>query len=286
MLLSTHPGPPQVGRLNWNSLKASHRFLSAVATLILCCGNIQASNVQGTILGIFSNPILAGSIANSPSLGQLTYMDNTGTAIYGIVNATDPAVSNASVLVWGASSGNSGPGTFSDLIFFGNAIPADLTLPFELGTITFANGTSDLNSLIFGATLSFYANSASPETFLGSDQVIITTTSNIAGAQPVDNDYINICGDSSNICTSSIEAVESTEGGSGITVNLSGRIVGDPVLFLDSVSLASGQTAAENGVIGNSPAVGEDTPEPGTWMMLTGALALGFGMIRRRALVS
>jgi hypothetical protein len=155
-----------------------------------------------------------------------------------------------------------------------------------LGTITFANGTSDLNSLIFGATLSFYANSVSPTTYLGSDQVIITTTSNIAAVQPVDNDYINICGDSSNICASSIEAVESTEGGSGITVNLTGRIVGDPVLFLDSVSLAPGQTDTENGIIGNSPAVGEDTPEPGTWTMLTGALALGFGMIRRRTSVN
>ena len=140
-----------------------------------------------------------------------------------------------------------------------------------------------MNSLIFGATLSFYANSVSPATFLGSDQVIITTTSNIAGVQPVDNDYINICGDSSNICASSIEAVESTEGGSGITVNLTGRIVGDPVLFLDSVSLAPGQTDTENGIIGNSPAVGEATPEPGTWTMLTGALALGFTVIRRKA---
>ena len=192
-------------------------------------------------------------------------------------------MSNASVLVWGASSGNSGPDTFSDLIFFGGVIPADLTQSFQLGTITFANGTSDLNSLIFGATLSFYANTVNPLTFLGSDQVIITTTSNVAGSQPVDNDYLNICGNSSNICANSIEAVESTEGGSGLTVNLVGRIVGDPVLFLDSVSLASGQTAGENGTIGANPPTGAAVPEPATWTMLAGALALGLGVIRQRA---
>ena len=268
-----------------NSLKSSYRFLIAVTALILCCGSLQASGTQGTILGVFSNPVLAGSIANSPALGQSNYMDNTTTAIYGIVNSSDAAVSNASVLVWGASSGNSGPNTFSSLIFFGNAIPADLNLPFQLGTITYANGTSDLSSLIFGATINFYANTVSALTYLGSDQVIITTTSNIAGSQPVDNDYLNICGNSSNICASSIEAVEATEGGSGLTVNLFGRIVGDPVLFIDSVSVDPGQTAAGNGIIGTQAEVGGGTPEPATWTMLSGALLAGFGVIRRRRLV-
>ena len=269
-----------------NSLKGSYRFLTAATALILCCGSLQATGVQGTILGIFSNPVLAGSMSNSPVLGQSNYMDNTSTAVYGIVNSDDAGVSNASVLVWGASSGNSGPNTFSSLIFFGNAIPANLDVPFQLGIITFANGTSNLNSLIFGATLSFYANTVSALTYLGSDQVIITTTNNVAGSQPVDNDYINICGDSSNICANSIEAVEATQGGFGLTVNLSGRIVGDPVLFLDSVSVGQGQTAEANGVVGTNAAIGGDTPEPATWTMLSGALVVGFGVIRRRGLVN
>src|SRR5258708_5072186 len=62
----------------------AYRFLFTAAAAILCCGNMQASNIQGTILGVFSNPVLMGSIANSPSLGQLTVFDNTNTAIFGI----------------------------------------------------------------------------------------------------------------------------------------------------------------------------------------------------------
>jgi hypothetical protein len=34
-----------------------------------------------------------------------------------------------------------GPGTFSQLLFFGNQIPANFTQPFRVGTLTFLNGT-------------------------------------------------------------------------------------------------------------------------------------------------
>ena len=49
-----------------------------------------------------------------------------------------------------------------------------MTTPTQLGTITYTNGTSSLDTLIFGATLTFSLDGI----VLGSDEVIITTTSN------------------------------------------------------------------------------------------------------------
>lgn len=259
------------------SYKAPLILIAAAANF--CCGNMQASVMQGTILGIFSNPVLTGSVADDPASGQSTYEDNTGTAVVGINNSTNPTLfgtppeqAYGSVLVWGANPGN------SELDFFGAQIPANYASPFQLGTLTFTNGTSALNSLIFGATLSFYDNTVSPSTFLGSDQIVITTTSNVAGSPPLDDDYLNICGNNSDICATSIEAVESTEGGTGVTVNFTGTIVGDPTLKVLSVALAGGQTAGTNGFIGNDPPIGGTTPEPGTAPMLAGALLMGLGL--------
>jgi len=257
---------------------------SGLAVLYSTCA--QANVVQGTILGIFSNPILSGNVANDPFLGQLTFFDNTGTAVVSINNSVDPTVAGTplqqttgSAMNWGALSGGVG---FSTLVFFGAPIPSNYTTPFHVGTFTFHNGTSDLNSLIFGATLSFYDNVVSPQTFLGSDQIIITTTSNLGQSPAQDADYINVCGNQSNICSSSIEAIEDTEGGTGVTANLFGTIVGDPMLDLSMVQLAPGQSALTNGFIGTDPALGT-VPEPGTWALIPAALALGFLLWDRRS---
>ena len=57
------------------------------------------------------------------------------------------------------------------------------------GTLTFLNGTSSLNSLIFGAQLSFQSANG---VVLGTDTVTITTTSNTADiANPVNADYLD-----------------------------------------------------------------------------------------------
>jgi hypothetical protein len=277
-LFKGHFNPPDAARL------------FAVITALLCCSSVKANVIQGTILGIFSSPALIGSIANDPALGQSTVLDNTNTAVYSINNSTDPTLGGTplqqltgSALNWGVLTGSSGPSTFSTLTFFGRQIPANINTPFQLGTITFSNGTSDLNSLIFGATLSFYDNVVSPSTFLGSDRIYITTTNNIAGTPPVDDDYINICGNNSNICASSIEAVEATEGGTGVTVYLFGTIVGDPMINIGSVALAPNQSGATNGFIGTDPPIGANTsPEPGTWTLLAAGLALGIFRLRRK----
>jgi hypothetical protein len=262
-------------------------FVLTSGLMIIACGSLQANGVQvgGTIIGLFSSPVFSGYVANDPSLGQATFLDNTGTATVSINNSSNPTLGGTppqqltgSALTWGSSA--TAPG-FSVLTFFGAPIPMDFSHQFQLGTITFLNGTSDLTSLIFGATLSFYDNFVSPQTFLGSDQVIITTTSNLGQDPTQDSDYINICGPMSNICGKSIQAVESTQGGNGVTVNLLGTIVGDPMLFVNDVTLAPGQTTNGNGSIGSQAAIGI-TPEPATFGLMAPLLGLGFLVHRRK----
>lgn len=270
--------------LDLNSLRFHRMFMIAAAS-ILGSASVHASGVNGTIVAAFSNPVLAGTVANNPAAGQNTFEDNTGTAVYAISNSTA-----GSSLSWGSYPGSEPFQEFSELSFVGSAIPSDITDPFQLGTIAFTNGTSVDGTTIFDATLSFYYNTIGSSTFLGSDQVIITTTINVfgvpGGLTDGDDDYINICGNNSSICATSIEAVESSEGGTGVTVNLFGTIAGDPTLNITSVALASGQTATTNGFLGTDPPVGGETPEPATWATLSGALALGLVVLRRRSLTS
>jgi hypothetical protein len=260
--------------------KIHHVLLSASAALFLC-GHLRGN----TILGVFSNPVLAGSVANDPIVGQATYMDNTGTAVSFIDNVNDPTLGGTppqqqfgNFVLWGTSDA-------SEIDFFGAQIPANPDTPFQIGTFTFTNATSNLNQLVFGFTISFYDTVVGPTSFLGSDQIVITTTQDITGGAPGDDDYVNICGTFSSICNSSIEAVETSEGGTGVTVNLMGAIVGDPTLSISDVSLAAGQNGTTNGFIGSDPAIGADTPEPGTWTTLFGGAVLAaWARIRRRRL--
>jgi hypothetical protein len=185
-----------------------------------------------------------------------------------------------SKLQWGSDASVDPSESFSELIFFGAQIPADIHQPFEAGVITYLNGTSDLNSLIFGASLSLYDNFVSPQDYLGTDQVIITTTSNLGVDLAQDADYINICGNGSDICGSSIEAYEDSEGGTGVTADLMGQVVGDPQLQFTDVTVSPDQLAT-GGLVGNQAAAGI-IPEPSTWAMMALGFA-GLGLLGYRA---
>ncbi len=232
------------------------KFALTVCGVALALGTLQARAgglpTGGTIIGVFSDPIYSGFVTHDPSLSSSTYFDNSATAPFSlsIVNSTNPTLggtpplqTTGSKLQW-VSNGDPSidpSQTFSELIFFGAQVPSDISQPFEAGVITFLNGTSDLTSLIFGASLSLYDNVVSDATYLGTDTIIITTTSNL-GTPALDTDFINICGNGSNICDSSIEAYEDFQGGTGVTAVLMGQIVGDPQLQFTDVALAAVQT--------------------------------------------
>lgn len=261
-----------------------HALLALAVLLVLQGGSVAQAD---QIVGVFSNPILAGNVLNDPTVGTLTAMDNTGTALVGVNSAGGAACSGSNTLCWGSDPGvGLDPSQqFSQLTFTGaNVNPEGGNQ--SLGTISFLNGTSALNSLIFGATLTFF-DATTGMTNLGSDTVIISTTSNQFGGTGLtqsqlatDADYINICGNFSNICGSSLEAYEDSEGGVGVTANLMGQIIGDPHVQLNAITVSADQ-AGNGGVVGTEPPLG--TPEPSTLvMMAAGLLAVG-GLLSRRS---
>ena len=149
---------------------------------------------------------------------------------------------------------------------------------FKVGRITFRNGTSQNDSIIFGATLNFYDNSVSLANSLGSMDVLISSTENV-GTPAQNADYVNICGNSSMICnatiTKSLNAIEATEGGTSVAVDLFGTILGDPHLILADMVLVPGQSADTNGFVGNDFPVAFLVPEPSSWTVLI----IGLGLI-------
>jgi PEP-CTERM motif-containing protein len=227
-----------------------------------------------------SNPVLTGFDTNDPNVGQRGFFDNTQTAVVNIFT-----FGSTTQIFWGdAANGpvpDTTPGSLLSFSSFGPGIgvvgPDFGKTPFPITSLVFFNGTSTGASLIFGFTISFSDHESGVS--LGSDQVIITTTNNQNVSQSQDADYINICGAGSNICSTSISAYESKS--AGPIFNLSGVIVGDPVLTLTGVTL-TGNT--ENGELGNQLPLGVDAvPEPSTWaMMLLGFAGIGFMAYRNR----
>jgi len=250
-------------------------FLVFPITSMIGSTSAQAGNLtpNGTIIGIFDPNSIGtnGDVLNDPTLGQTTYLNNFGTAAYSVTNSTNPSLAgsapplqaNGSSLIWGTDSTAilDPSDTFSELTFFGAQIPSNVNQPFLAGSITFLNGTSLLNSLIFSANISFYDNFVSPSDYLGTDNIIISTTNNLNQSIVQDADYINICGNNSNICNTSLEAFEDSEGGTGVTANLYATIAGDPQLVLQNITLTPGQNPATSGVIGNLPPLGVTVPE-------------------------
>ncbi len=265
---------------------------AVVAAFVLSASAANATPL-GYIVGTFSNPILQGNVANSPGVGQYTHYDNSGTAVTSINNAVLGGGQAVSSLTWGTNPDGASqvPGNSSTLNFASFTSPVlspSSATSVVIGTMSFYNGTSALDSLIFGATLNLYwtTDITNPTmTFLGSDQIFITTTQNQYTGTGLTNDqlladadYVNICGNSSNICGTSIESFESTEevGYFPAIFTLSATYDSDPGITLTGVDIVIG-----DGNVGNQSPAPQGVPEPFT-LAIFGAGLAGAARMRKR----
>jgi hypothetical protein len=265
-------------------------FVAALAIAWFEIGDAKAGVTPGdTITGVFDSIVFQGCVWNGPGeKNPVCGIDNTSTAPPFACNKSgscdDPlAPAMLNTLRWGTDPSVPSSENFSSLTFQGLQIPEMLHSDcsptnvmncFKVGTILFKNGSSQNNSLIFGATLNFYDNSVS----LGSMEVLISSTQN--NGTPAENtDYINICGNNSMICNESVPKSlnprEAVEGGMGATADIFGTIVGDPQLILADMVLTPGQSADTNGFVGDDLPVAFQAPEPPSWTVLI----IGLGLI-------
>jgi hypothetical protein len=177
---------------------------------------------SGTIVGLFSNPVTAGNYI--PIGGEdttpytLAFEDDTGTAVY-TGFGTDS-------ITWGTYTGV--PDPFSQVTFVGNSFtnvaPGQL---FDLGTFTFSNGTSELDSLIFGATLTLSVTGGAtitPEV----TQIGIETTANGNPTAEQDADFLAF-----SQFPQTFQVLE----GDTAHAELYGMIVGDPGVVATTIVL-------------------------------------------------
>jgi hypothetical protein len=150
-------------------------------------------------------------------------------------------------------------------VFFGNTFSGVAPgQQFKLGTITYSNGTSDLNTLIFGAKLTISVFNE-PSITAKVSNIAITTTANTGTSLNRDADLIGFSD-----FPNTFNVYESH----AATAELFGTIVGDPQLQLNGIALQPGQSG--NGFIGTGVA-----PIPATLPLMGSALA-ALGLLRRK----
>lgn len=233
-----------------------------LAIVTLCVGLVhsgQASTLySGSISGNFANPVLSGNIINVDR--SLSFLDNTSTAVFTGVGTN--------TFTWGTFPPGPVP-PFSRFVFTGNTItnqPANT--PFALGTFRFLNGTSALNSLVFGVTLnlSFSGNAAvTPDV----SKLNIVTTANGGVDKFADADFVGF--DKFPNTFNVFEGAEST-------ATLVGEIVGDPQLMLLDITLPPNDP---NGFLAQGQ--GSAVPEPGSFVLVSLGLAGACLILRLRA---
>ena len=162
---------------------------------------------------------------------------------------------------------------YSSLVFAGSTFnnqPGNQT--FDLGTITFLNGTSTLDSLLFGGTLTLTALDFANQPIASITQSInpfdVFTTVNTGISPERDADLIFF----KNIAVSFNVAEGATS-----TATVRGAIVGDPDLIVSGLA-----NPTTGGTVGIGPSA--FTPEPASWVTaLAGLVAVAAIAKRKKA---
>lgn len=246
-----------------------------------------AGGYTGSVSGSFSNAVLSGTLVDAAT-GTPLFSDNSLSSICSIVPVNggcaagliDPATNGfypSNTLVWGTENValNHSTLTFSGANFSG--VAADQR--FRLGTLTYTNGTSFGNTVIFGALLTLNFDNVD---FNGNTKQVdslpinisITTTLN-SGTPDQNADFVGFAGN--NILSSNPTSTFNVLEGFTAGADLFGAIVGDPYGTLLDIQLADG-TVVGSAFIGN----GLPVPEP-AMVSLLGLGILGVGAVRRRA---
>jgi PEP-CTERM motif len=246
-------------------LSSGLKFVSSCGGLLLAVTGMtaQASPLySGSTQAAWSAPVLSG-IDYDGATGVGTFVDETGVAACNLSGCpTQLNGYSPSTIAWGDEpAGGAIPTstvTFTPASFAG--VVANQM--FELGTLTYLNGTSQ--DIIFGATLTVSLKLSAGEPV--QSLVIplgIATTQNTGNVQQ-NADFLDFHTTTFNtIQPVTFNVLE----GATATAILYGKIVGDPQLSASSIVIAPGSESL--GFIGNGvPAV----PEPSTLLLMAGGL--------------
>lgn len=217
----------------------------ALALTSLLSSPLYGAPISGTVTGQWSNPILSGNLILTD--GSTAFFDNSTTAVFSVLNVTDG--SGPSTFSSGAFPDGSQP--FSFLSFAGATLSnAPLNTPVLLGRLTYINGTSSLDSITFGATLTLSVLNLPTVLPLVATANLLTTQN--TGTDPFfDADFLSL----DVLFPASFNVFE----GQTATADLFGRFVGNDQLQLTSIQLSPGETG---GFIGGGATT--TIPEPST----------------------
>jgi hypothetical protein len=246
--------------MNTINLRTKLSVVALATCTLVHSGRVACADAlyAGTINAVISDPVFTGFYLDTA--GNPVFSDDTATASYSIINSGSTAE-----LISGDNSG--GAGAPSEIIFFGNTFSGvSPGQDFDLGTITYNNGTSTINTLLFGATLTLSV-AGNPSITPVSIPFQITTTANGGFSAVLDADFLTF--------PAPISLQFHVYEGGGATAVVTGHIFGDPVLVADSIQIPADQS--NNGFLTPAPA-------PSTLVMLS-TLAISFfgvGGLRKR----
>jgi hypothetical protein len=223
---------------------------------------------SGSVSGAFSSPVLTGAVIDLDGK-TLIPVDNTATGVF--------TGFGTNAISWGSPTNSNSTLTFTGKSFSGVA-PGQV---FDLGTITYRNGNSFRETLIFGATLTLTANltqGGSVDPSVSSVDFLSTANHLLPNGQPDPTFKLQ---DADFLSFSAFPQTFNVFENSTASAELFGMIVGDPQLVLTGIELNPDQS--NNGFIGHGV---PSTPDSGDTLALAGialaALAV-FGLSSKTA---